>query len=106
MPSNSLPLLVTPHVSHSRHRHPHQPDQRSEHAVHNHELGLGASELQPKPAVDGPQGDEANAQEDVHIRHARAALALLVETVVERAGDGLEEDADDGHDADDGVVGG
>lgn len=89
-------------------KHPDQPNNRSDNRIHNHP-GLGThthlvGELEPKPTVDDAKRDYATAEPEMAVGPEGARAVLLEERVVQEAEDGLEEEADEDDDADDGVL--
>jgi len=75
----------------------------SDHRVRDDIAAFRASELQPKTAVDHSEDDGSAADADVRVGHGRAAAVLLESAVVQHAAEGLRDEEDEQHDADDGV---
>lgn len=93
-----------PPLAQQRYDEPRAAQDRSYNGVRQLYHIRGIRHFQPKPAVHNAQNDEQAAVDQVQVRDKRAALLDLEYPVVKPAEDGLEDDEDEDHDADDGVV--
>lgn len=87
---------------------PRQPHEAGNHAVRNHAGSRtqihGAGEFHAQPAVDDAKRDDDAAEPEMPVGPEGAGLVLFEEGMMQEAEDGLEEEAYEDYDADDGMV--
>lgn len=87
-----------------RQRHPPDPGDGGKDSIHDDIRPARPGELQPEPAVDGPQRDYRDPPPDVRVRHERPSPGPLEPQVVQRSRERLQRQPAHGDEPDARVV--